>query len=108
MVGCKPGFRVCSSSSCPHPHPTFLTDATLNVPNKRQVFEKNVELKILNAELKTQLDAYSFTLEEGFQLKDTNDIFRKLQKEGKISTNFRMISSKLHKEMDAIALLKSI
>ena len=77
---------------------------TLNVPSKRQIFETSVENKIANSELLTHLDAYYFALDEGFQLKDMNEIFKKLQKEGKINSSFRIISSKLHKEQDGVIL----
>jgi three-Cys-motif partner protein len=72
--------------------------AELNIPSKRQVFEKTLTEKILSHELKTNIEAYLFALNEGFLLKDANIVLKKLKESKKIDFNFKLISSRLHKE----------
>lgn len=68
-----------------------------NVPSKKQVFSESLRNKILSIELKSDRDIYLYTLNEGFLLKDANQILKELVKEGKISYSFNIISSDLHK-----------
>ncbi|MCB9045140.1 MAG: three-Cys-motif partner protein TcmP [Chitinophagales bacterium] len=70
----------------------------LNVPNKRQVFEKTLEDKIINGSLNTNRSVYLFTLTEGFLLKDANVILKRLKSSNKIEYRFKLISSNLHRE----------
>lgn len=69
----------------------------LSKPTKRQLFEENFEKLIINGTLKSNTEAYSFALNEGFQLKDANQVLRKLIKSKKISLNSSLINEKLHK-----------
>jgi hypothetical protein len=48
--------------------------------------------------LKTNIEAYLFSLNEGFLLKDANIILKELTGKNKIEFDFKLISSKLHKE----------
>lgn len=77
-----------------------------NIPSKRDVFEKNLSLKILAGEISTRNDAYLFALNEGFLLKDANIVFKKLFNEKKIKSVIDYISSDLHKnKQDAPIIL---
>jgi hypothetical protein len=69
-----------------------------NIPNKRQVFEQNLREKILGGELKTNYDTYLYTLNEGFLLKDANVVLKELKEKKKVSFNFPLITSRMHKE----------
>ncbi len=73
----------------------------LNIPTKRQIFEKNLSANILNSTLKSDTDVYLYTLCEGFLLKDANPILKKLKTEGRIHFDFTPISSDLHKIKNA-------
>jgi len=68
-----------------------------NIPTKKQIFDKNLKEKIINAQLRTDYDVYLFTLNEGFLLKEANIILRELQKGGKITFEFKLCSSNIHK-----------
>lgn len=68
-----------------------------DIPTKRQVFEESLKSKILNSELKTDLQVYLFSLNEGFLLKDANRILKELDKEEKITLDFKLTSSDVHK-----------
>jgi len=70
----------------------------MNVPSKRQVFERSLEKGILKGKLGTNIDVYTFTLNEGFLLKDANTVLKKLKESRKIDFSFKLISSKLHNE----------
>jgi len=72
--------------------------AELNVPNKRQIFEERLSKQILSGDLKTNIDVYLFSLNEGFLFKDANIILKDLKGKNKIDFEFKLISSKLHKE----------
>ena len=69
-----------------------------NVPKKRQVFEESLRKKILSKELTTNIDVYIFTLNEGFLPKDANTVLKNLRDENKVSFDFKLVSSKVHKE----------
>jgi three-Cys-motif partner protein len=71
----------------------------LNVPNKRQVFETNLRKKIIEKELKSNCDVYMYSLCEGFLPKDANLILKELKQTNKISFDFKMASSKIHKQI---------
>ena len=68
-----------------------------NIPSKRQLFERSLEIKVLNLELITNYDVYLFTLNEGFLPKDANKILRKLIEEGKLKNDLKLVTSKIHK-----------
>lgn len=53
----------------------------LNIPSKKQVFDSSLREKILSGKLKTNYDVYLFALNEGFLLKDANNILKKLGEE---------------------------
>ncbi len=72
--------------------------AELNVPNKRQMFEEQLSKQILSGDLKSNIDVYLFSLNEGFLLKDANIILRELKGKNKINFDFKFINSRLHKE----------
>jgi three-Cys-motif partner protein len=75
--------------------PTLFEE--LNVPKKRQVFEKGLEDNILNKSLTTDLDVYVYTLNEGFLPKDANKIFNQLKEEKLLDNSFKVTSSRVHK-----------
>ena len=62
-----------------------------NIPKKIQVFESNLKNKILGHTLKTDIQVYTFALEEGFLPKHVNKVFEKLKAEGKIEYSFKPI-----------------
>ncbi len=68
-----------------------------NIPTKKQIFDKSLREKILKSELKTNIEVYLFTLNEGFLLKDSNVILKDLLKNGKINYYFTPCSSDMHK-----------
>lgn len=68
-----------------------------NKPTKRQFFEQNLEERILNRTLSTNIEVYSYALSEGFLFKDVNFVLKKL-KDKKITFGFSLISDRLHKE----------
>ncbi|HLZ16967.1 MAG TPA: three-Cys-motif partner protein TcmP [Cyclobacteriaceae bacterium] len=70
----------------------------MNVPSKRQVFEENLRKKILEVELRSNLEVYTFSLWEGFLPKDANAILKELKRNNKISYDFKLASSKIHKQ----------
>ena len=68
-----------------------------NIPNKRQIFENELQERILKKELKTDKEVYVFALNNGFLPKDANNILSNLKKEHKIEFGFIMISNGIHK-----------
>lgn len=74
--------------------------AELNVPKKKDLFEKAFRSKVLSGEVKTNHEAYLFALNEGFQPKHASDILKKLQTERKITADLKLISEKIHKLLD--------
>ena len=76
----------------------------LMIPTKRQFFEQNLEHKILNKSLCSNIEVYSYTLNEGFLLKDANIILKKLRNK-KIIFDFNLITERLHKEINPINIL---
>lgn len=68
-----------------------------NIPKKIQVFEQELKTKILNRVLTTDLDIYTFSLEEGFLPRHTNKVLTELMEKKKIDFEFKPISSKVHK-----------
>jgi three-Cys-motif partner protein len=68
-----------------------------NIPSKRQVFENLLKQKIINKELQTDFAVYLFSLNEGFLLKDANNVLKELSSEGRINFNFKLSTSNLHK-----------
>lgn len=79
--------------------PTLFVE--YNVPTKKQVFDSSIRQKILNKDLKTDIEVYLFTLNEGFLLKDVNAVLKELIKEEKISISFKLVSSNIHKIKEA-------
>jgi three-Cys-motif partner protein len=71
----------------------------MNVPSKRQLFEENLKNKILNNSLTNNISVYLQSLNEGFLLKDANAVLKDLRDNKKISYDFKLITSKLHKEI---------
>ncbi len=71
--------------------------AEYNTPNKRQVFEAALKEKIIQKELKTDEDVYLHSLNEGFVLKDANNVLKNLSDEGKLDIDFKLTSSNVHK-----------
>jgi three-Cys-motif partner protein len=71
--------------------------AEYNIPTKKQIFDNSLKQKVLNKELRTDIDVYLFTLNEGFLLKDSNTILRDLNKTEKIIIDFKLSSSDVHK-----------
>ena len=78
----------------------------MNIPSKRQLFEENLRNQIFDGNLKTNLQVYLFTLNEGFLFKDTNLILKQLKQQNKIEFEFNLISSRLHKELESEIKLK--
>lgn len=70
----------------------------MDIPKKKQLFDKILSEKIFASELRTNIDVYLFTLNEGFQFKDANAVLKDLKESNKIDFNFKLINSKLHKE----------
>lgn len=79
--------------------PTLFVE--YNVPTKKQVFDSSLKQKILDKDLKTDIEVYLFTLSEGFLLKDANTIIKELVKEGKISISFKITNSNIHRIKEA-------
>ncbi len=73
--------------------PTLFDD--YNIPNKRQLFEKELKENILNKKLQSDIDIYLFTLNSGFLFKDTNKVLSDLK--NKIQFDFKLITSNIHK-----------
>jgi hypothetical protein len=69
----------------------------MNVPNKCQVFERDLTDKILNKEVLTDKDVYLFTLNNGFLPKDANKVLVNLKNNHKIDYSFKTINSDIHK-----------
>lgn len=74
--------------------PTLFVE--FNVPKKIQLFEKDLENKILSGDLATDLTVYTYTLEQGFLPKHANEILSRLSGAKKIEFNFSLITSKVH------------
>lgn len=68
-----------------------------NVPKKIQVFEDELKKQILDEKLKTDLDVYNFSLEQGFLPRHANKILNHLKSQEKIDFDFKIISEKVHK-----------
>jgi three-Cys-motif partner protein len=68
-----------------------------NIPSKRQVFEKELKENILKKSLKTDLEVYTYTLNEGFLPKDANKILNELKASKHLDVNFKTTTSKVHK-----------
>jgi three-Cys-motif partner protein len=68
-----------------------------NIPSKRQVFEKELKENILKKSLKTDLEVYTYTLNEGFLPKDANKILNELKASKHLDVNFKTTTSKIHK-----------
>jgi three-Cys-motif partner protein len=75
-----------------------------NIPKKIQVFEEQLKNKILIGSLKTNLDVYTFSLEEGFLPKHTNKVLNELRNEKKIDFAFTTISAKAHKIINPLKI----
>jgi three-Cys-motif partner protein len=74
--------------------PSLFPD--FNKPTKRKVFEDELEKKVLDKKLTTNQEVYLFTLDNGFLPKDANEVLRKLEKEGKIVLDCKLVSVKIH------------
>ncbi len=61
------------------------------------MFGASLRTKILNGELRTDLDVYLFTFSEGFQIKDANSILKDLNGKEKINLDFKLTSSNIHR-----------
>ena len=70
----------------------------MNVPSKRQVFERNLRKRIMEGGLKSNRDVYIYSLCEGFLPKDANMILKELKQGDKISYDFKLANSKIHKQ----------
>jgi len=77
----------------------------LNIPSKRDVFEKNLSSKIVSGEINQRDDAYLFALNEGFLLKDANIVLKKLYAEKKIKSVIEYISADLHKNKQNVPII---
>lgn len=77
----------------------------LNVPSKRDVFEKSLTMKILSGEIDRRYDAYLYALNEGFLLKDANTVLKKLWNDKKIKSVIEYISTDLHKNKQDIPII---
>jgi three-Cys-motif partner protein len=75
--------------------PTLFPE--FNVPTKRQHFNNLLREKILKRELKTDIEIYMFTLNEGFLIKDANHLLKELNKESKIDLDFKVTIGSIHK-----------
>jgi three-Cys-motif partner protein len=71
--------------------------AEYNIPNKKQIFDSSLKEKILQKDLKTDLEVYHFCLNEGFLLKEATLILKELKKAGKINFDFKTTNSDIHK-----------
>lgn len=67
-----------------------------NIPTKRQIFERDLKEKILNASLKTDKEVYLFTLGEGFLPRDTNKVLEELKQQKAIYYSFNLTNSRIH------------
>lgn len=79
--------------------------AEFNKPSKRDLFERNFIQKILSGNLTNRYDAYLYTLDEGFLLKDANVILRKMKLENQIDNKLELIPSFLHKNKERVPIL---
>jgi three-Cys-motif partner protein len=68
-----------------------------NIPQKRQVFEEELQQHILKGNLKTDKDVYLFTLNRGFLPRDANPILKTLRGNKQISFTFKPITENIHK-----------
>lgn len=68
-----------------------------NIPKKIQLFEMNLRVGIIRGDLSTNLDVYTYTLEEGFLPKHANKVLTSMKEDGSIIFDFTLISSKVHK-----------
>lgn len=75
-----------------------------NIPKKIQLFENELEAKILNEALKTNYEVYCFSLEQGFLPKHSNKILMQLKNTRKIDYDFNLINSKIHKLINPSAI----
>lgn len=72
-----------------------------DVPNKLQLFKKELRNKILDRIILTNKQVYNFTFEMGCLPKHANEEIRKLQKEGKILNDLPLQSQNIHRLVDA-------
>lgn len=77
----------------------FLFDE-LNKPLKIDVFEKGLINQIFDNKILSLKKLYLYTLDEGFQYKDTNKVLLELKRSGKIYFNMNLINSSLHKVIE--------
>ncbi|GGG99184.1 three-Cys-motif partner protein TcmP [Pedobacter zeae] len=76
-----------------------------DIPSKREFFEKKLRQRILEGEIKMRNQAYLFTLNEGFLLKDANTVLRKMVAEKKIKSVIDYISTDLHKNRKDVPII---
>ena len=81
----------------------FLFDE-MNKPLKIDVFEKGLINQIFDNNILSLKELYLYTLNEGFQYKDTNKVLFELKKSGKIYFNKGLITNNLHKVMEDIQI----
>lgn len=68
-----------------------------NIPTKKQIFDSSLKEQIINGTLSTVVNVYLFTLNEGFLLKDANVVLRELSKAEKITFEFKLCNTDVHK-----------
>lgn len=85
--------------------PTLFTE--MNIPTKKQTFDKKLVEQILTSQLKTNKEVYLFTLMEGFLLKEANTVLKRLKNEKKIDFEFALINNNVHRlsKEEAIKIL---
>lgn len=66
-------------------------------PKKIQVFERKIEEKILNDEIKTLLEAYEFTYEFGCLPTQANKVLMRMRTKKQIKKNITLQSSNIHR-----------
>jgi three-Cys-motif partner protein len=78
-----------------HAEPSLFPE--MNVPNKRQLFEDELAIKILNKELISDRIVYLFALSNGFLPKDANKVLKELKNHNKIDFEFNIVTGDIHK-----------
>jgi three-Cys-motif partner protein len=68
-----------------------------NIPKKIQLFEMSLRVNIMRGVLATDLDVYTYTLEDGFLPKHANKVLTSMKEDASIDFTFDLVSSKVHK-----------
>ena len=74
----------------------LATDLALKTRAIQQI-EEELKTKILSGDLRTDLQVYTFSLEQGFLPRHANKIMSTLKAERRIDFNFNLATNKIHK-----------